>query len=234
MSFSLGSIFTEPSSLSSPSSLSFVARSDAMDDCFVAISILVNAFSRSQFSTIISSLIDIVDDELRGNMLGCFAILFDTIWNIKNKILHEKEASWSVDQARREILKQQSEDNYVLTAVETNGHTYLKFLPSGNGENTQSFDIIDAGQNRVRIQCVGTDKYWKLDRTAEWIQAEAAPILTTDSLFISAVDGLSYTSYQNVANGMYCKTFTQRPVEDCIKASAPTLTQAVKLILNDI
>ncbi|KAF4380960.1 hypothetical protein F8388_011882 [Cannabis sativa] len=135
--------------------------------------------------------------------------------------------------ATRRVNFLRSEDNYVLTAVETNGHTYLKFLASGNGQDTQ-FDIIDAGQNRVRIQCVGTDKYWKLDRTAEWIQAEAVTIHTTDSLFISAVDGLSYTSFQNVANGMYCKSFTQRPVQDCIKASAPTLTQAVKLILNDI
>uniref|UniRef100_A0A803PV64 rRNA N-glycosidase n=1 Tax=Cannabis sativa TaxID=3483 RepID=A0A803PV64_CANSA len=135
--------------------------------------------------------------------------------------------------ATRRVNFLRSSDNYVLAAVETNGHTYLKFLPSANGQNTQ-FDIIDAGQNRVRIQCVGTDKFWKLDRTDNWIQAEAVGIPTTDSLFVSAVDGLSYTAYQNVANGMYCKTFTQRPVQDCINASAAALTEAVKLILVDV
>uniref|UniRef100_A0A803PV50 rRNA N-glycosidase n=1 Tax=Cannabis sativa TaxID=3483 RepID=A0A803PV50_CANSA len=154
----------------------------------------------------------------------------------------------------RRVLFLRNSDNYLLTAVEKDGLTYLTFVAtyhnnntstSGNGaiasaianasvDKNAQFDIIDAGQNRVRIQCIGNGKFWKLDRTHNWIRVEDVEIATSDSLFLSVLDGLSYTAYQNVGNRMYCKTFTKQPVMDCVMASGSDLTDAVKLIPMDI
>ncbi|KAF4398521.1 hypothetical protein G4B88_013610 [Cannabis sativa] len=58
-----------------------------------------------------------VDEDLQCKMLSCFAILFDTIWNTKNRIYHESNVTWSVDQARREILKRFSEFSTILASA---------------------------------------------------------------------------------------------------------------------
>ncbi|KAF4378825.1 hypothetical protein F8388_006276 [Cannabis sativa] len=58
-----------------------------------------------------------VEEELRCKMLCCFAILFDTIWNTRNRIAHERNVSWSVDQARREIHNRFSEFSAALVSA---------------------------------------------------------------------------------------------------------------------
>ncbi|KAF4359880.1 hypothetical protein G4B88_000873 [Cannabis sativa] len=50
-----------------------------------------------------------VDTERRSQMLSCFAVLFETIWKVRNRILHNAIASWSVDQARRDIANRYQE-----------------------------------------------------------------------------------------------------------------------------
>ncbi|KAF4352799.1 hypothetical protein F8388_026341 [Cannabis sativa] len=63
----------------------------------------MNSIRVGSISELLCKLCEGVNVELRGQMLGCFAIIFETVWNIRNKILHNGEASWSIDQARRDI-----------------------------------------------------------------------------------------------------------------------------------
>ncbi|KAF4379639.1 hypothetical protein F8388_023656 [Cannabis sativa] len=131
--------------------------------------------------------------------------------------------------ARRRLYFVISSDRrYKVTAEETNGRTYLKFLDNHEYGETTQFDVIDVGGNRVRIQCVGTNRFWKLDRTDNSIHAQHDEGHTPDSLFESTVDEQGDISYKNVGNNMYIST--QSIGEDCIKALAPDLIHAVRLI----
>ncbi|KAF4358255.1 hypothetical protein G4B88_030559 [Cannabis sativa] len=49
-------------------------------------------------------------------MLCCYAVLFDTIWNTRNRIIHDNDVVWSVDQARREIHKRYLEFSSVFAS----------------------------------------------------------------------------------------------------------------------
>ncbi|KAF4359771.1 hypothetical protein F8388_008333 [Cannabis sativa] len=69
----------------------------------------IDSIQVGSIAELLCKLCEGVDAELRCQMLGCFAIIFETIWNTRNRIFHDREASWSVDQARRDILNRYHE-----------------------------------------------------------------------------------------------------------------------------
>ncbi|KAF4349647.1 hypothetical protein F8388_019607 [Cannabis sativa] len=63
----------------------------------------LNLATAGSIPELLCKLCEGVNGVLRGQMLGCFAIIFETIWNIRFRIVHQGEAAWSIDQARRAI-----------------------------------------------------------------------------------------------------------------------------------
>ncbi|KAF4372686.1 hypothetical protein F8388_000853 [Cannabis sativa] len=73
-------------------------------------------------------------------MLCCYAVLFDTIWNTRNRIIHDNDVVWSVDQARREIHKRYLEFSSVFPS-----------RPSGPGEVSDTNVSLHISTNLVLV-----------------------------------------------------------------------------------
>ncbi|KAF4350006.1 hypothetical protein F8388_017584 [Cannabis sativa] len=76
----------------------------------------IDSIQDNNIAGLLVNLCNGVEEELRCKMLSCFAILFDTIWNTRNRIAHERNFTWSVDQARRDIHKRFSEFSTVVVS----------------------------------------------------------------------------------------------------------------------
>ncbi|XP_060964925.1 uncharacterized protein LOC133033879 [Cannabis sativa] len=121
-------------------------------------------------SELLCNLCEGADIEKRSQMLVCYAVLFETIWNVRNKILHNVNASWSVDQARRDIVNRFNE------FVTSHSSPSLSITASGTEEvslniHSKNLVVVDGSFSNGLFGCAAII----IDRDSlEWSCSSAA------------------------------------------------------------
>ncbi|KAG5547074.1 hypothetical protein RHGRI_012939 [Rhododendron griersonianum] len=114
------------------------------------------------------------------------------------------------------------------------GHQYLQFASSDNGDLTVGNEVFITKNGIVRIKNNHFRKFWR--RNPNWIWADSDDTTTgnLDTLFFPVKVGDDVITLRNLGNNNFCKRLTTEGKTSCLNAVVTTISRETRLVVEEL
>ncbi|KAI8553381.1 hypothetical protein RHMOL_Rhmol05G0011300 [Rhododendron molle] len=121
-----------------------------------------------------------------------------------------------------------------LSARWIEGHQYLQFASSDNGDPTVWNEVFITKNGSVRIKNNHFIKFWRCSRNWIWADSDDTTTGNLDTLFCPVKVGDDVIALRNLGNNSFCKRLSTEGKTSCLNAAVTTISREARLVVEEL